>query len=127
MTHRISIRLIRLFVFYKLMYIEHFYHFNLSPLSFSFLSLSLTHSLSLLPYVWRYIFLKSTDPYLYSLFKRFILITITLQTHAQCHYLTPAITFDIEVLNYFLYYNPFFIEGVILLTIMSISSFLYDQ
>ena len=122
MTHRISIRLIRLFVFYKLMYIEHFYHFNLS-----LLSLSLTHSLSLLPYVWRYIFLKSTDPYLYSLFKRFILITITLQTHAQCHYLTPAITFDIEVLNYFLYCNPFFIEGVILLTIMSISSFLYNQ
>ena len=110
MTHRISIRLIRLFVFYKLMYIEHFSHFNLSPLS-------------PLSYVRRYIFLKSTDPYLYRLFKRFILITITLQTHAQCHYLTPAITFDIEVLNYFLYCNPFFIEGVILLTIMSISSF----
>ena len=110
MTHRISIRLIRLFVFYKLMYIEHFSHFNLS-------------ALSPLSYVRRYIFLKSTDPYLYRLFKRFILITITLQTHAQCHYLTPAITFDIEVLNYFLYCNPFFIEGVIPLTIMSISSF----
>ena len=117
MTHRISIRLIRLFVFYKLMYIEHFSHFNIS----------LSLSLSLSAYVRRYIFLKSTDPYLYRLFKRFILITITLQTHAQCHYLTPAITFDIEVLNYFLYYNPFFIEGVILLTIMSISSFLNNQ